>query len=281
MKPRQPTAVNLSRRSIVIVSLTPQGQALGERLLAELNNSKLNNAELSNAEHWFKPTPFAECVQTAFAEGRALIFICATGIVVRTLAPVIVHKHQDPPVLVLDETGKFVIPLLSGHEGGANEWGSAIADYLQAQLVITTANSYVKPLYTIGMGCERGCPKKALDDLLQKALQSCHIDAEQITAFASIDIKADEVGLLELANSYDKPFLTYDAQTLLSADHRLSTRSDYVFKTVGVYGVAESAAFIAATAFSETPIDAMELILPKIKSPQATCAIVRCYSSAT
>ena len=107
------------------------------------------------ADHGAHMCPFAERVQQAFRDGDALVMICATGIVVRTLAPVIVSKHSDPPVLVLDEAGRYVVPLLSGHEGGANELARQLAQLLGAELVITSASPYLQPVYCAGMGCER------------------------------------------------------------------------------------------------------------------------------
>lgn len=73
-------------------------------------------------------------------EGSSLlIFIMATGIVVRHIAPYLQGKDRDPAVLVLDEKGEFVISLLSGHLGGANAWAKSVAQWIHAQPVITTA----------------------------------------------------------------------------------------------------------------------------------------------
>ena len=249
---------------IKIISLTDAGNKLAHRLQKLLPHSEL----------WFKPKPFSQQVQKAFMAGDSLIMICATGIAVRTLAPVLKNKHQDPPVLVLDELGKFVIPLLSGHEGGANDLGLSVAQLLAAQLVMTTAKPYLKPIYTVGMGCERNCPKEYLSTLLKDCLLQANLKLEDISSVNSIDIKADEVALIELANDLKKPFKTWNTTQLAAMESLLSSKSDYVFNVVGVYGVAESAALYGAQKMTG---DISELVLIKHKNAKATCAIARSF----
>lgn len=81
----------------------------------------------------------SECVGEWFAKVDAIVFLCAAGIAVRSIAPYIKHKSTDPAVVVVDETGKFSISLLSGHMGGANELAERIGMLLNAVPVITTA----------------------------------------------------------------------------------------------------------------------------------------------
>jgi cobalt-precorrin 5A hydrolase len=249
-----------------VVALTEAGRRLGERLAATLDDAEL----------WYRPEPFVERVQQAFQAGDALIMICATGIAVRAIAPVVISKRQDPPVVVLDEAGCFVVPLLSGHEGGANELARQLAELIDAQLVITTANPYLQPVYCVGMGCERGCETRELHDLLAASLACATLGLAQIDSINSIDLKSNEGGLIALADALDKPFRVFDRQQLQLEDALLSTRSDYVYDTVGVYGVAESAALHAARKLTG---NAPELVLAKRKSRRATCAIARAYPS--
>jgi cobalt-precorrin 5A hydrolase len=75
-----------------------------------------------------------------WSQFKALVFIMATGIVVRQIAPLLKHKTVDPAVVVLDERGKYVISLVSGHLGGANGLAEVIARITEGQAVITTAS---------------------------------------------------------------------------------------------------------------------------------------------
>jgi len=250
-----------------IIALTSAGKALADRILQHYPNGTLD----------YKPKPFAEQVQAAFIAQEPMIFICATGIVMRTLAPVLQDKYQDPPILVMDELGQFVIPLLSGHEGGANEWAAQIAQKIQAQLVMTTAKEYLNPVYTLGMGCERNCPLFYLEDIMLETLQQKGLTPNDIASLNSIDIKADETQLIALAQKYQWPFHTYSADALMTMEPLLSTRSEYIFKTVGVYGVAESAALLAAQNLSDS---SPELVVNKRKNTKATCALARGFSAS-
>ena len=78
-------------------------------------------------------------VKQCFYERIPLVFICATGIAVRIIAPFVENKLSDSPVIVMDELGENVIPILSGHFGGANEIAKDLADALSANAIITTA----------------------------------------------------------------------------------------------------------------------------------------------
>lgn len=258
-----------------IIALTAAGKELAKTLQQKMNAAGLE------ADINVNPKPFTESVQTMFNQGDGLIFICSTGIVFRTLAPVLKDKYQDPPVLVLDEAGRFVVPLLSGHEGGANELAAQVSQCLDAQLVLTTAKPYLTPVYTVGMGCERHCPQDRLQSLLDECLAKADLSLSQIESINSIDIKADETGLIELAKTCKKPFQTFKSQQLSTMDHLLSVKSDYVFKTVGVFGVAEAAALFAASILASSEqdksLDQPELVLNKQKNAQATCAIARSY----
>ena len=87
----------------------------------------------------FVTQSIGEWAKEQFAERNALLFIGACGIAVRAIAPHITDKLHDSPVLVMDEKGEYVIPILSGHMGGANELAVSLAERIGAKPVITTA----------------------------------------------------------------------------------------------------------------------------------------------
>lgn len=78
-------------------------------------------------------------VGKAFLDSSLLVFIGASGIAVRSIAPFIRDKQNDPAVICIDEQGRYIIPLLSGHIGGANRIAKNIALQIKAEPIITTA----------------------------------------------------------------------------------------------------------------------------------------------
>ncbi|EBH3047254.1 cobalt-factor II C(20)-methyltransferase [Salmonella enterica] len=125
--------------SIALFCLTPGGVALAKKLSAMLPLTCFTSEKLR--EEGFIPFDggFANTARQAFTTYTALIFIGATGIAVRVLAPLVNDKFSDPAVVVIDERGQHVISLLSGHAGGANALTRYLAGMLGADPVITTA----------------------------------------------------------------------------------------------------------------------------------------------
>lgn len=122
---------------IQIISFTKAGTKLASTLKENLLKREYQ-VECSNV----KADVLQELVRVFFEKKgeRALVFIGAAGIAVRSIAPYLVNKWQDPAVLVLDEKGMYVIPILSGHFGGANALARQIAEDIQGQAVLTTAS---------------------------------------------------------------------------------------------------------------------------------------------
>lgn len=123
---------------VALYALTPQGAALARTLVESFSCSLfLPERMCSEGERCF--SSLAECVAENFTKFEGHIFIAATGIVVRTIAPLLESKATDPAVVVLDQKGQFSISLVSGHLGGANALATKIAGLVGATPVITTA----------------------------------------------------------------------------------------------------------------------------------------------
>ena len=249
---------------------------------------------------------------------EALIFVGAAGIALRAVAPYVASKKSDPAVLCMDEAARYVIPLLSGHIGGANALARRLAAALDATPVITTATDVngrfsvdtwateqgmaitsmvlakrvsaeilvrdipfwseadrpdtlagglvwsdsgelgicasvhdVKPFANtlllvprvlhIGVGCRRGTPAEAIEAAILKILAENKLRPEAVAGVASIDVKANEAGLLECCRSHGWPVRFYSAAQLNAVQGSFS-KSEFVKNTVGVDNVCERAA---------------------------------------
>jgi cobalt-precorrin 5A hydrolase len=255
-----------------------------------------------------------------FESDDALVFIGAAGIAVRAIAPHLKSKTCDPAVLVIDEHGKFVIPVLSGHIGGANRLALSVSKLLQALPVITTATDcnsvfavdtwacekgiriinpekikwvsarllageyvYLKsffhvdgklpeglvltedeydviltvktrgrkdalrlvpPILTLGIGCQRGITADALEEAFELILKKGNCHQEAVFQAASIDLKANEPGLLEFCRRHNLPVKMFSAAELDQVKGRFSS-SEFVKKTTGVDNVCERSAVLA------------------------------------
>ncbi|MBQ9397059.1 MAG: precorrin-4 C(11)-methyltransferase [Bacteroidales bacterium] len=82
--------------------------------------------------------PYAPFLKEHWQDFDAVVFIGALGICVRSIAPALKNKYRDPAVVCIDSTGKFVIPVVSGHVGGANDLARRLAALLGAEAVVTT-----------------------------------------------------------------------------------------------------------------------------------------------
>lgn len=120
---------------ISVISFTEKGDELNLKLKRYFSDS----VHYGNEDGLIKKSGSVYDWAKENFKNDALIFIGATGIAVRAIAPLVDKKDTDPAVIVIDETGSFVIPILSGHIGGANELAAATAKYIGAVPVITTA----------------------------------------------------------------------------------------------------------------------------------------------
>lgn len=131
-------------KKLSIISFTYKGAGLADEIAKAMAlDYQVNAYTKCSDERAFKLAmpvdDLQEWAKNNVAEQANLLFIGACGIAVRTIAPFIKDKLSDPAVLVADEAGAYIIPILSGHFGGANELATMIAEKLNMQPVLTTA----------------------------------------------------------------------------------------------------------------------------------------------
>ncbi|HIV35197.1 MAG TPA: cobalt-precorrin 5A hydrolase [Candidatus Blautia intestinigallinarum] len=143
-----------------IISFSLTGAVLSEKLEVFWKNQGWQVENVSKSV--YLPTSvqgsLREWTGRQFEECEAVIFIGACGIAVRSVAPFVKSKKTDPAVLVIDECQTFVISLLSGHLGGANDLAREAAKFLGAAAVVTTATDlhgrFAVDVFAKKNGCE-------------------------------------------------------------------------------------------------------------------------------
>ncbi|SFT83950.1 cobalt-precorrin 5A hydrolase / precorrin-3B C17-methyltransferase [Pseudovibrio denitrificans] len=328
-----------------IVVISPVALKTAQKLSTVLDESLIHGfarrGSKPNVDYHLSFSEPMDHLRSLFQSGTPIIGICAAGILIRALAPVLAEKRNEPPVIAVSEDGSSVVPLLGGHRG-ANALAHEIAEILKGHAAITTAGDNVfgvalddppegwtlanptdaksvmahmlagdtvklsgqagwleaatlpvaedadleivateepqdghhgklvfhPQTHVVGLGCSRGCSLEELDDLLQKGLEQANISIGAVAAFASIDLKADEVAMNKLAARYNKPFRLFTAEELNEHKERLQNPSDVVFAEVGCYGVSEGSALAGVGSIGT-------LVLEKQKTANATVAIAK------
>ena len=160
-----------------IVAITRHGIALAKKVVAAMPGVQLHVPEKFAAEA-AQAAPGAvhsyagktgDQLGRLFAEVDGIIAIFSLGALVRLIAPHLKSKESDPAVVVLDEHGQFVIPMLSGHLGGANALAGALAKALGATPVLTTASDVRETLAVDLLGRELGWTFEATHEALVHA----------------------------------------------------------------------------------------------------------------
>lgn len=302
--------------NIGVIAFTSRGHALGTRLCTALEQLNHTVSLSRCGDHKLSVWSSAH-----FTSDSALVYIGAAGIAVRAIAPYIKSKTTDPAVVVLDEQGRFVIPILSGHIGGANELAKDIAQQLDAIPVITTATDgsgifavdswasklgmriinperikrvsalllageavsfrslfpvegrlpdgltentkkydvaitvktkgnidalkLVPPVLTLGVGCRRGVSSEELSRAFDMILKKASFYKEAVAQVCSIDLKADEPGLIEFCRANSLPLRTFSSTELNALKGHFSA-SEFVRRTTGTDNVCERSAVLGS-----------------------------------
>ncbi len=334
-----------TRSGHAIFALTEPAIAFARKLLNELPNSALFVPETMIQDDSDAGKMIAirngvrDALQNEFLRAESLICIMASGIVVRSIAPMLTNKHRDPAVIVSDPQGRFIVSLLGGHEGGANALAQRIARISGGQAVVTTASDNrdipaldvlaqnhrwtlhpqsdlaaimaalvnetpvtllhdpdleppdalrtigwetIRPLsesdrdlkapaviftyrtfdslrienmkriavirpriLCVGVGCNRETAASEILDAISEVFNDEKLSFESIREIASIEAKADEKGLLELARSRAWNIRFFN-RTEIESVSNLIQPSPAALKALGVSGVAEPSALLSA-----------------------------------
>ena len=148
---------------VVLVAITRHGAQQVAQLARQLPRAAVCVAAkfaeamdgLANPVHAYTGA-FKDEIGGLFGAYDQVIFFVSLGAVVRLIAPHLKSKDEDPGVVVIDDAAQFVIPVLSGHVGGANAWAERIAGLLGATPVLTTASDVGKTIPVDILGRELG-----------------------------------------------------------------------------------------------------------------------------
>ncbi|MHB8173168.1 MAG: cobalt-precorrin 5A hydrolase [Nitrospirota bacterium] len=172
---------------LAIIAITRGGSDLA-RKIRELYP---DGAEIYMPKKFLKPgekdahplsDDLAADMKKIFGRYKSIACIMAAGIVVRLLAPLVRDKRTDPAVIVMDEEGRFVISLLSGHMGGANELAETLAGITGGKAVITTASDVRDTLAVDTLAQKLGC---AVEDYGEaKRVTAAIVNGEEVAAWS-------------------------------------------------------------------------------------------------
>ena len=279
-------------------------------------------------------------IRELFSSGTPVIGVCASGILIRAVAPLLRDKSIEPPLIAVSDDSSVVVPLLGGHRG-ANRLAVRIASFLEAKAAVTTAGEvalgialdeppegwcldpesdakavmakllsgggvqktgaevknahwlsvlpsgtdvkilctteinkdnlnsdviFYPKMFSLGVGCSRDCPPQELKRLVNDALLEANVNYHAVHSINTLDLKADEPAILDLANDLGIPLRLFTSGELEQEAHRLKSPSEVVFKEVGCHGVSEGAAL------AQVGNDGF-LSLNKKKTKNATCAL--------
>ncbi|MCD4779706.1 MAG: cobalamin biosynthesis protein [Candidatus Omnitrophica bacterium] len=174
---------------------------------------------------------------------EGLVYIAASGIVVRSIAPFIKNKYDDPAVVCVDTSGRSAISLLSGHEGGANRLTYKVAAAIGAQPVITTGTEVHKK-YIIGIGCRKGISKKNIFNAIDHIVDLGQSSLEDVRLVASVDIKINEKGLVDACDELALPLVFINKEKIKRFKGEI-VGSQAAKRHFGIVGVCEPCALIA------------------------------------
>ncbi|WNV03513.1 cobalamin biosynthesis central domain-containing protein [Candidatus Methylospira mobilis] len=173
---------------VALVAITKHGVAQTAKLAKRLPEAEIVVSEkfaaslpaLANTIHVLSGA-LSGNIGDLFSRYDQIVFFVSLGAVVRLIAPHLKSKEEDPGVLVVDDNARYVIPVLSGHVGGANAYAEYLAALLEAEAVLTTASDVGKTIPVDILGRELGWRVEAPKINITRV--SAHVVNEEAIAF--------------------------------------------------------------------------------------------------
>jgi len=171
-------------KKVVILAITKNGIEIGQKLKRYFSDFEIYAPKKFSDEkkgvHWYDESTGQKIVEL-FKNNDAIICLFSLGAVIRLLAPHIKDKKTDPAVIVIDDNANFVISVLSGHLGGANELSNEIAKKIGSTSVVTTAADVNKTIAVDLVGKEFGW--RIHDDSNVTRISAFMVNKEKIGIF--------------------------------------------------------------------------------------------------
>lgn len=174
--------------------LRPEAEAIGARLSRRLGGEVYRPWDARGLQ--------AEQFAAAYPGRARWIVVGTTAIAVRFLEGLHRNRRSDPPVVVLDEGCRFAVSLLGGRAGGGNRLAYQVANIVGAVPVVTSASEALRPL-VVGIGCRDGASAEMIGRAIRLALGGRPL--AMVREVATLDLRADEPGLLEFCDAFDLP----------------------------------------------------------------------------
>lgn len=186
-----------------VITLTKGALELGLKIKSVIDNVDLySNSKWSSDQSRSIDGNFNEFVSKIFNEYDILVFIMASGIVVRSIANLITNKTQDPGIVVIDEKGKYAISLLSGHLGGANDAARLLSEKIGSEPVITTASDVIGSMAVDTLAMLLGCEIDNME--AAKEITSLIVNSYKIGIYTEIPINFDIPDNVKKVNNFEE-----------------------------------------------------------------------------
>ena len=230
--------------AVVLIAVSEEGAALAHRIAAHIPAAQVfgSRADLAPGMAVYDGD-LKTYVGTRWEDAAAIVFVMASGIAVRSIAPYVASKYEDPAIVVVDDAARFSIALLSGHEGKANDLAEDIAEITGAIPVVTTGTE-AKRSVVLGIGSRRGVTKEQVLSVVDEALSAAGKSRADVRALATIDMKKDEEGIRQAAAELGAVLRVVPRSRIRAMQDALREGSDFVEETTGVAAVCVPAALM-------------------------------------